>query len=76
MIYISASYDTWTSVCEDYAVQLETDGQYHKAASYFLACHKVYEAIRLFKRHKLFKYVEFLKWNNPPSIFGSVQSNF
>ncbi|XP_053399556.1 gem-associated protein 5-like [Mercenaria mercenaria] len=50
-----ASFDTWTSVCEDYAVQLESDGQYHKAASYFLACHKVYEAIRLFKRHKLFK---------------------
>ncbi|KAL4230770.1 Gem-associated protein 5 [Mactra antiquata] len=50
-----ASYDTWTSVCEDYALQLEADGQYHKAASYFIACHKVYEAIRLFKRHKLFK---------------------
>ncbi|KAL3879661.1 hypothetical protein ACJMK2_031948, partial [Sinanodonta woodiana] len=52
---ISASFDTWTSVCEDYALQLEADGQYHKAATYFLACHKVYDAIEVFKRHKLFK---------------------
>ncbi|KAK3580429.1 hypothetical protein CHS0354_035471 [Potamilus streckersoni] len=50
-----ASFDTWTSVCEDYALQLESDGQYHKAATYFLACHKVYDAIEVFKRHKLFK---------------------
>lgn len=50
-----ASFDTWTQVCEDYALQLESDGQYHKAASYLLGCHKVYEAIKLFKRHKLFK---------------------
>ena len=56
-LILSASFDTWTQVCEDYALQLESDGQYHKAASYLLGCHKVYEAIKLFKRHKLFKYV-------------------
>ncbi|XP_048244264.1 gem-associated protein 5-like [Haliotis rufescens] len=50
-----ASYDTWLGMCEEYARQLEGDGQYHKATSYLLACHKVYEAIDLFKRHRLFK---------------------
>ncbi|XP_041357872.1 gem-associated protein 5-like [Gigantopelta aegis] len=50
-----ASYDTWLAMCGDYAHQLEEDGQYHKAASYLLAAHKVYAAIELFKKHKLFK---------------------
>ncbi|XP_046573518.1 uncharacterized protein LOC124281630 isoform X1 [Haliotis rubra] len=50
-----ASYDTWLGMCEEYARQLEGDGQYHKATSYLLACHKVYGAIDLFKRHRLFK---------------------
>ena len=57
MLYVTASCESWSSVCEDYAIQLEADGQYHKAATYYLASHKVYDAIRLFKRHKLFKYV-------------------
>lgn len=50
-----AAFDTWTTVCEDYATQLEQEGQYHKAATYLLAAHKVYSAIDLFKRHRLFK---------------------
>ena len=28
-LILSASFDTWTQVCEDYALQLESDGQYH-----------------------------------------------
>ncbi|KAK7097810.1 uncharacterized protein [Littorina saxatilis] len=50
-----ASYDTWVSLCEEYAEQLEEDGQYHKAVSYLLASHKPYPAIDLFRRHKLFR---------------------
>ena len=26
-LILSASFDTWTQVCEDYAQQLESDGQ-------------------------------------------------
>nr|KAG5706227.1 hypothetical protein BaRGS_019554 [Batillaria attramentaria] len=50
-----ASYEVWLSVCEEYADQLEEEGQYHKAVSYLLACHKLYPAIDLFRRHKLFR---------------------
>uniref|UniRef100_A0A0B7BFM2 Uncharacterized protein n=1 Tax=Arion vulgaris TaxID=1028688 RepID=A0A0B7BFM2_9EUPU len=50
-----ASHDLWELVSSEYAEQLEDDGQYHKAATYLLAAHKVYQAIDLFKRHKLFK---------------------
>ncbi|CAE1267507.1 GEMIN5 [Acanthosepion pharaonis] len=50
-----ASHATWLSVCEDYAHQLESDGQYHKAATYLMACHRNYDAIDLFKRHRLYK---------------------
>ncbi|XP_060078827.1 uncharacterized protein LOC132558299 [Ylistrum balloti] len=50
-----ANFDTWITVCEDYATQLESEGQYHKAATYLLAAQKVYEAIELFRRHRLFK---------------------
>ncbi|GAB1608844.1 uncharacterized protein LOC115218449 isoform X2 [Argonauta hians] len=50
-----ASHGTWLSVCEDYAYQLESDGEYHKAVTYLVACHRIYEAIDLFKRHRLFK---------------------
>ncbi|ESO89427.1 hypothetical protein LOTGIDRAFT_165023 [Lottia gigantea] len=49
------SYEMWLTACEDYARQLEDDGQYHKSSTYLLACHKVYDAIELFKRHKLYK---------------------
>ncbi|KAK3100512.1 hypothetical protein FSP39_021082 [Pinctada imbricata] len=50
-----AAFDTWIVTCQDYAAQLEGEGQYHKAATYLLAAHKVYEALELFKRHRLFK---------------------
>ena len=53
----SASFETWVTVCTDYALQLESEGQYHKAVSYLLAAHKVYDAIELFKKHRLFKFV-------------------
>ncbi|KAJ8298184.1 hypothetical protein KUTeg_024715 [Tegillarca granosa] len=52
-----AAFDTWITICEDYATQLEADGQYHKAATYLLAAHKVYGAIELFKRHRLFNHL-------------------
>lgn len=55
LVNVAAAFDTWTTVCEDYATQLEQEGQYHKAATYLLAAHKVYSAIDLFKRHRLFK---------------------
>ncbi|XP_076070667.1 gem-associated protein 5-like isoform X2 [Mytilus galloprovincialis] len=50
-----ASFESWVTVCTDYAIQLELEGQYHKAVSYLLAAHKVYDAIDLFKKHRLFK---------------------
>ncbi|XP_033742288.1 uncharacterized protein LOC117328824 isoform X2 [Pecten maximus] len=50
-----ANFDSWITVCEDYATQLESEGQYHKAVTYLLAAQKVYEAIELFRRHRLFK---------------------
>ncbi|XP_076446765.1 gem-associated protein 5-like [Babylonia areolata] len=50
-----ASYETWERVCEEYARQLEEEGQYHKAVSYLLVSHKLYPAIDLFRRHKLFR---------------------
>ncbi|XP_069129450.1 gem-associated protein 5-like isoform X2 [Argopecten irradians] len=50
-----ANFDSWITVCEDYACQLESEGQYHKAVTYLLASQKVYEAIELFRRHRLFK---------------------
>lgn len=51
----TASYETWLALCEEYAEQLEEEGLYHKAVSYLLACHKLYPAIDLFRRHKLFR---------------------
>ncbi|KAK6976015.1 Gem-associated protein 5 [Biomphalaria glabrata] len=50
-----ASHDLWELVSAEYAEQLEEDGQYHKAATYLLAAHKVYQAIDLFRRHRLFR---------------------
>ncbi|KAL8569273.1 hypothetical protein ACOMHN_029894 [Nucella lapillus] len=50
-----ASYETWEKLCEEYAKQLEEEGQYHKAVSYLLVSHKLYPAIDLFRRHKLFR---------------------
>ncbi|KAH9499455.1 Gem-associated protein 5 [Bulinus truncatus] len=50
-----ASHDLWELVSAEYAEQLEEDGQYHKAATYLLAAHKVHQAIDLFRRHRLFR---------------------
>ena len=40
-------------MCQAYAEQLELFGQYEKAASYLLLCHKVNEAIQLLVNHHL-----------------------
>ncbi|XP_066991997.1 gem-associated protein 5 [Anabrus simplex] len=45
----------WQETCLAYAEQLSRDCNYHKAASYLLACHKVDEAIELLTSHKLFR---------------------
>ncbi|XP_013417476.1 gem-associated protein 5 [Lingula anatina] len=50
-----ASKRTYLELCEVYAQQLEKEGNYHKATSYYLACHKVYEAIDMLKRNRLFR---------------------
>ncbi|GFN76524.1 gem-associated protein 5 [Plakobranchus ocellatus] len=50
-----ASRETWEKVCGAYAEQLEEDGQYYKATSYLLACHRVVDAIELFQRHGLYR---------------------
>ncbi|XP_064609337.1 gem-associated protein 5-like [Liolophura sinensis] len=50
-----ASHQMWVEACQDYALQLEAEGQFHKAASYYLAAHKVYDAINLFRRHRMFR---------------------
>lgn len=50
-----ASRETWETVCRAYAVQLEEDHQYYKAASYLLAVSRVTEAIELFQRHSLYR---------------------
>lgn len=42
-------------MCRAYAEQLELFGQYEKAASYLLLCHKVDEAIQLLVDHHLFR---------------------
>ena len=60
MFLFIAAFDTWIMTCQDYAAQLESEGQYHKAATYLLAAHKVYDALELFKRHRLFKSVQFI----------------
>ena len=42
-------------MCKMYSEQLTICGNYHKAASYLLACHKVNDAIDLFVTHGLFR---------------------
>jgi hypothetical protein len=42
-------------MCQAYAEQLELFGQYEKAASYLLVCHKVNEAVQLLVNHHLFR---------------------
>lgn len=37
----------WTGVCEQYAIQLASEGEHHRAALYFLACRKIPEAVKL-----------------------------
>jgi hypothetical protein len=42
-------------MCKAYSEQLILYGQYQKAASYLLLCHKVNEAIELLVNHQLFR---------------------
>lgn len=45
----------WLDMCKAYSEQLVLFGQYQKAASYLLVCHKVNEAIELLLSHQLFR---------------------
>ena len=55
ILHISVSRQTWLDMCEAYAKQLEGEGLLHKAVSYLLSSHKIYQAIEMLKNHKLFK---------------------
>ncbi|XP_077983936.1 gem-associated protein 5-like [Glandiceps talaboti] len=48
-------HSLWLQMVEAYANQLCTQEVYIKAVSYYLACHKVYEAINMLKENKLLK---------------------
>lgn len=37
----------WIETCEQYAIQLASEGEHHRAALYFLACRKSTEAVKL-----------------------------
>lgn len=37
----------WIEMCEQYAIQLASEGEHHRAALYFLACRKSEEAVKL-----------------------------
>lgn len=50
-----ASQKLWLDMCRAYSEQLVLFGQYQKAASYLLVCHKVNEAIELLLNHQLFR---------------------
>ncbi|KAJ9592049.1 hypothetical protein L9F63_001428, partial [Diploptera punctata] len=50
-----ASQRFWMEMCKSYSEQLTVCGQYQKAASYLLACHKVNDAIDLLVTHHLFR---------------------
>ncbi|KAG0418561.1 hypothetical protein HPB47_004750 [Ixodes persulcatus] len=44
---------TWLDMCQQFAVQLSSDGEHHKAALYLLACHKALEAVQLLRKNGL-----------------------
>ncbi|KAK2183366.1 hypothetical protein NP493_311g02082 [Ridgeia piscesae] len=50
-----ASPQHWKQLCGQYARQLEEEGLYQKAVSYYLAVHQVYDAINMLRRNSLYK---------------------
>ena len=56
--FILASPKLWRELCVTYAKQLEDDGCIHRAASYYLNVHKVYDAIEVLARHNQYRLVE------------------
>lgn len=54
-MFFIASPQHWSQLCAQYASQLEAEGLYQKAASYYLAVHQVYEAIDMLRRNNLYK---------------------
>ncbi|XP_012265129.2 gem-associated protein 5 isoform X2 [Athalia rosae] len=51
----SLSFRVWQEMCETYAKQLESEGNYRKAASYFLCIHKIERAIQVFVDAKMLR---------------------
>ncbi|XP_046430819.1 gem-associated protein 5 isoform X1 [Neodiprion fabricii] len=51
----SLSYKEWQVTCENYAEQLEFEGNRRKAVSYLLCIHKIERAIQVFVEGKMFK---------------------
>lgn len=51
----SVSRALWFEMCERYAVQLLSDGEHHRAVLYYLACHKVQEAVKLLCDNSLYR---------------------
>ncbi|XP_069679265.1 gem-associated protein 5 [Periplaneta americana] len=45
----------WMEMCRAYSEQLVVCGEYQKAASYLLICHKINEAIEVLTSHQLFR---------------------
>lgn len=46
------------AVTEAFAEQLMNQGSFHRAAVYYLSCHKVYEAITMFKTAGMYRYIQ------------------
>lgn len=49
----SLSRSVWFEMCERYAAQLASEGEHHRAVLYYLACHKVEEAVNLLCENSL-----------------------
>lgn len=49
----SLSRSVWFEMCERYAAQLASEGEHHRAVLYYLACHKVEEALNLLCENSL-----------------------
>ena len=59
-ILFVAGRDVWLHTVESYAKQLKSEGSHQRAVLYYLACHKVYEAIDVFANQAMYRYSIYL----------------
>ena len=53
---ISGGFDVWQATMGAYADQLSANGEFHAAATYYVAVNRTQEAIEMFKKQSMYKW--------------------